>query len=357
MPSHRLLAAALALDTFTAGELASTSGVPLNTARCDLTRHRDLFERVDVVASGRRGRPPQRYRLHDPDAVHATLAAARRDATPRAAVERPDGAEDWRLPVVPVASSDADDRRLALELAEHALRRALLSDDPEDCQDLARTATTTADRLLDAGAGLDADVERRAGAVRAFARYLQRDAHPRHAQELSAAAAGAIAALACVPGLGIGLLLTALVELAQRAHALPPIAVVAQLGREPGDVLPGLHATGWHRRPLAGECLWSPAWAEALVEPRLLAGVVIGDDRQDEQELTQLIDELQSWNLPTVVACSPDAIALQRRVFALGATPIAAVDAEAAVSWFCHRLTDHAPSAAAAAVQPALAHS
>lgn len=86
---------------------------------------------------------------------------------------------------------------------------------------------------------------------------------------------------------------------------------------------------------------------------------VIGDGRGDAQELTSLIDTVQAWRLPTVVACPPDSAELQTRVFAQGATPMPTPDAEAALLWFRQRLTDHTqallPALAAPTRVPALA--
>jgi hypothetical protein len=95
------------------------------------------------------------------------------------------------------------------------------------------------------------------------------------------------------------------------------------------------------------------------MERHFLAGVVIGEPRGDVQELTSLIDAVQAWRLPTVVACPPDSAELQTRVFAQGATPMPTPDAEAALQWFRRRLTDHTqvllPAFAAPARVPALA--
>jgi hypothetical protein len=348
MQNHRLLAAALALDTFSAGELASTSGVPLNTARSEISRKPELFADAEAIAqSGARGRPPRRYRLRDPDAARTELATARHDASPPVLADEP--------------LSASDDQLLTLELAEHSLRRALLSDDPQDREDLARTATVTAERALDS---LEADPhperEQRARAVRDFAQFLRPESQPSKPRELRFAAAGALAAFSCVPGLGAAPLLTALVGLARVAKALPPIAVVTRADARPSDALHGLQSSGWHSRPFfAGECLWSPAWADVLTEHNFLAGVVIVDGEHDEQEMTHLIHEVHSWRLPMVVAHPPDSSELRERYFEQGVTVMPTPDAEAALSWFGTRLTDHTAASPAtrelAAVAPALA--
>jgi hypothetical protein len=329
MQHHRLLTAALSLETFSAGELSGAAGVPLNTTRSELARKSSLFAPVeDLLRTGKRGRPAQRYRLQDPDGARAVLDAARRDMS---------------LPVVEDEELEAaEDQLLTLELAEHALRRALLSDHAEDRGELAVTAITTAERALESLEAMpDPERERRARAVRDFATHLQDRLAPRKAKQeaLSVAAAGALTAFECVPGLAAGPLLAALVWLATRAGAPPPVALVTQPDIQPSDALEGLRSSGWSRRWLAGDWLWSPAWAEPLLEHHFLAGVVICGD--DETELTRQITEVQQWRLPTIVACRLDSTELQARVFAQGATPLPTPDAEIAFSWLSKRLIDH----------------
>src|SRR3954462_15661287 len=73
----RTLAAASGLGTFTAKELASEAAAPLATVRNLLQREAAQFEIVGEERGDGPGRPGLRYRLVNPAAVAAEIAARR----------------------------------------------------------------------------------------------------------------------------------------------------------------------------------------------------------------------------------------------------------------------------------------
>jgi hypothetical protein len=330
MQTYRLLAAAMLMDTFSIGELAAASGVPLNTARSEFQRKRDFFVTCDDSSShDGPGRPPRRYRLQDREQVQALLTEAQEAASIRGIVDDP--------PREPDA-----DQLLTLQLAEHALRRGCLSDDDEDREDLVLTAIKTADRALESLAEFpNREREQRAFAVQAFAHHMRRAFVDGTDEAMGFVANHALTAHSCVPALGAATLLRGLVFLARRAGAAPPIAVVTGPHTRPSDALPGLRSSGWSSRSFSGDLMWTPEWAEDLMERRFLAGVVICDEGRDTQALYRRIDDIDDWRLPTVVACPPDSSETLEQVFAKGVTALPTSSAEAAISWFDRRLTDH----------------
>jgi DNA-binding CsgD family transcriptional regulator len=173
MERIRIYRAALALDNFTVGELAAHCRVNANTVRSLVTsRARDYFEVVGHQPHEGPGRPAQRFRLRDREAVQRILRDHRRalsddqDLTARAGEPR-------SLPTVEAPDlSPANDLLLTLRWAETQILRAA-DRPPDQARELVKMAEQAADDVLAAASGLlDEDAMTRVRLLQAFATLL-----------------------------------------------------------------------------------------------------------------------------------------------------------------------------------------
>lgn len=174
MERIRIYRAALALDNFTVGELAAHCGANVNTVRSLLTtRDRGLFEIVGHKHHDGRGRPAQRFRLRDREAVQALLRAQQRllsddqDLIDRAAAP-------LSLPSVEASSAaPVDDLLLTLGWAESQMLR-VTGRKPAEVDELIDLAEEAADEILAARAELlDDGTLTRARLIKLYGRLLR----------------------------------------------------------------------------------------------------------------------------------------------------------------------------------------
>jgi hypothetical protein len=288
MEQLRILTAALALDSFTAGELAVHAGAKLNTVRA-LVQRREWFAPLDDDDLPRKpGRPARRYRIADPDTVRAHVREAQES------VAFPIVADDVRTP--------DEDEELTIDSAERSLIRALHTDDLEDRRILAGIAERTAGRVIDSADGQRAA---RAHAVQAFTGLINASEAKRESA-LTGVAHALVAALGS--GGALGGVISALLQVSVEYEQAPPIAVVTGNDERPEEVVAGLSSTGWANEPFDdSHLIWAPVWAQPLVRTPLLAGVMLCHLHDEpESDLHHAVDLCRAWRVPIMVAATHD---------------------------------------------------
>ena len=345
MERTRIIKAALALKTFTIGELAAHAAANANTVRSYVTsRDVELYERVGDEKKAARGRPRSRYRLRDPDGAIALLRDDQQRRTPDDTDLILRAAQPLVLPVVPdAADGGAVPIADTLEWARSRLSLAMeRTDTPDESRAYAEVARDTAREVIAATAH---EPEQRwdARLIEAFAlilcggeeesRITLHDAATQVA-DLVGRASTAVA----------GPFLQALTTLAQRYGQGPPIGVVAHGNAEPTGVLVALGGDRWECEHLSetGDKVWWPGWASSLYDCQALAGIVVDQTNEgtDEQHFEVTIQTVKSWRRPTVVCNFEAGSSWGGRALTFGAAALPTFDAAAAVSYIGHSLDD-----------------
>ncbi len=342
--NSRILAAALTQDIFSAGDLAARTGLNLNTVRSALQRDQTTFVPVkragDVPA--RRGRPATRYQLADRAAAYEQLQRDQ-DTAALALIQRRPTVPDEEL-------SPAEEELLTLRLSERFLLRALHNPDTEERIALATSAAIAAERALQAAQ--DEEQTQRAQSVAALAAIVRTAAErPMDitAPALRDVAARIVAALAYRPRVfSDGLLLNTLLNIAQHSHNAPPIAVLTSRQETPAQALHGARDMLYRRReiPNLHGVLWSPTWAEPLLEHGLMAGIVVhSSDEQPDGQLQETIEQIsEAWHVPLMLSHQPPQH--YNAMFEKGATVLPTADLSLAVAWVNRTMQQHDRSAA-----------
>jgi hypothetical protein len=294
MKRLRVLASALALGDFTIAELSVYSGVNENTVRSLIGRERHRFEQSEGHGEREPGRPAKRYRLLDRDEVRTELA------------ELESGIRDADVGASEVGGEE--ERLAAAVVGENALLRSLQSDSAEERQILCEVAFRSAAQALDddrSTSNADEPLRRRARAVSVLSQLAVTDRKGQLVEEGELhEAARALAELAeTAPAENVLKLLAGLAWISASHDELPPLALILDEGLTPQDAVPGIAEEHWVRRSAggAGQSLWSQAWAEDLVEQRLIAGLVVHDHDYDEEQLEKTIARFADWGRPTAV--------------------------------------------------------
>lgn len=342
--NSRILAAALTQDTFSAGDLAARTGLKLNTVRSALKRGQTTFVPVprDGEAHTRRGRPATRYRLADRHAASEQLQRSQ-DTAALTLIQRRPTVPDEEL-------SPAEDQLLTLRISERFLLRALRNPDAEERVALAASATIAAEQALQAAQ--DEEQTQRAQSVTALAAIVRTAAE--EPLDVTASALGhvvtrIIASLGYRPRVfSDGLLLITLLNIAHHSHNAPPIAVLTSRQETPAQALHGAHNMLYRQRevPNLHGILWSPTWAEPLLEHGLMAGIVVhsGAEQPDDQLQENIEHISDAWHVPLMLSHQPpqhyDAM------FEKGATVLPTADLSLAVAWVNRTMQQHDRSAA-----------
>ena len=310
-----ILAAAAALPEFTVEELVGYSGANENTVRSVVRRglKRQLFEAIPATGSAQRtGRPPRRYRVADPQEIHAQVQKLERDVTKltkglseQAGLERE---QDRNLDV---------DRWAAIVVAEDAVLRAWEAETPREQGLLAKTALESLSQARrDAERPNDTPdiLDRRAQGVSVFAQLALADARGERPDldQLKQAAEALVDFRDVMPPERIPAFFGGLVDMLERSDRLPPVGIIAEKNASPMDALPELADEGWIKRtlPSTGETvwdLWAQRWAEPLLSRRLVGGVLVYDPGGDKERLAESLAQAGNWqaevewHVPTVV--------------------------------------------------------
>ena len=282
----RIWSAALVLETFTAGELATFADVKLSAARAEIDRHEERYEALgpDTTRQGP-GRPATRYKLLDPDAIREELRDTQEIVTlPVIEDPKPSADEDRRLFWTPRSSPSRGRAEQRTSTPARCSRRWLL-----------RTRS---------GSGLGILIWR---AARARPRSLLRwtyciartSRRLRDTQRLRSP---------WLPWPGIiAPMIRRVVEVSIAHQQALPIAIVTGEHQRIDEVVTNLSDEGWISRQFGeGESsrIWSPRWAEAMLDDHLLAAVIVGHGAVDAEAFQRSLELLQEWSLPLLVAGS-----------------------------------------------------
>jgi carbon-monoxide dehydrogenase small subunit len=311
----RILAAAAALREFEVAELAAYSGANDNTVRSVLHRMRTWFQEVDTPAESRpaKGRPRKRYRVADLLGVRAQVRQLEREVAELAETPAPTDAE-------------LEAQRLAaIVVAEDAVLSAWRAEESAERQLLAETAWKSLSQAKSlAQEKPDFALERRVQSVDTFAKLaLDRSRERQLPHSWLAKAAEALADFSEVaPQDRVFRFLVGLSDAAIRSHELPPMCLIIDGGATPTDAIPGLTGGAWSTRLLRDglEVLWVQAWAEPLLNRRLIAGIVVQDPGPTRhlQELESVLGIVTKWHRPTFVVSKRDSVEVVDRVLAAG---------------------------------------
>ena len=322
MERLRILAAAVALGEFTAGQLAAYSGASENTVRSVLRREARLFRATDSPADsppdppagpeGRpNGRPPRRIRVVDRDAVVREISVLEREITELARAE---------LSGVPPARDEVADRVAALTVALNSVGRAWAAADAGVRHTVCETALNTL-RDIKPAAG-DEQLAKRAAAVGTLARLTLAESagEPIGARQLWSASR---AATELLPELGRSArwaMFMGLSRLARAASQLPPVGMLTSQRSTPADAFAGVDTRRWtaHRSHWSNHRLWSQRWTESLFGHGLASCLVLFDEGDDD-----LLDAVGSMpgtgDFPTIVVSRRFDVSVVRKVTTSGA--------------------------------------
>lgn len=301
MPTERLsvLAAAAALEEFTAAELAAYTGVKQGTVAQILRRESDRFEPSSQEPVGP-GRPPGLWKITDREGVLAELENEERGLaairTRTEAVSRP--TETSGLPATDTSLA-VEDPQMALAdalllTADKTIASAVKATESAAQRRLARTSLNfarAAQKRVDAYAGdTNAEIEARrdglsarAASAVAFARLLEiRSSEAAIEPTLLLDVAQSIANLrGTIMNSELASRLRELVVVLVEAGRLPPIMVITDTRSSPSTLFPAGLGQHWlaeevfvSKRGL--KCVvWCEEWAKPLFDTSVLPGVVV----------------------------------------------------------------------------------
>lgn len=325
----RILAAAAELRSFSAAALSARANANLHTVRAVLQRDHELFEVIGQQRGA--GRPARRFRVADEQRLTAELGRAQLSSLDEsdfpASAGLSSGAESdsgpsqatGGLPPLPEPLTGTPLRQrpseALLEAASTALTRAVGAQDVRERATYAGSAARTTSALLRGEDELAFEPS-----------FMAPDGQHRRAALLGLAAEMVL--LTCGEATGSSLrdglarVASALVPVVEHAPDqiprflrgvltvsrqlgfAPPVAVVTTSMQPDPFLLRGRPAGDWVAHPLTElhSTLWSPSWAEELLQSRSLAGMVV--DGQHVSDFADYLGKLEGWRMPKIVSCT-----------------------------------------------------
>lgn len=308
----RILAAASALGTFTAKELAAEAAAPYATVRNLLQeREPDKFAVVGEERNGRPGRPKFRYRLVDPAAIVTEVVAAREEIPE---IDHAFAVADFGA--LHDEPGRAETEAALLDTAQRSLQRAAHIE-TEARMAAAGVASRAAEGILQSQESYSREMRQRAIVIYVCAEVLSLSVlegghQTRRLAQLATRLSGFFRD---EPAYGL-VMLSLISRAAVAVGQAPPLVVVAKDEVGPGSVFSGDTALAETKSEL--DVLWIPSYAAPLIRNGIPAGVVVDSRGRTADDVRLSLERFSEWPVPKVVA-GPDDFDLAMRVNGLGA--------------------------------------